>query len=83
MLATRKIRCVMIVASAENDGMPRPSQPRFRPSDLLPWADPHIRGLVEQLQEEVRHEAASGAAKNRLAERWPDADETVWDDPLC
>jgi hypothetical protein len=27
-----------------------------RPSDLLPWADPYIARLVQNLQEEVRHE---------------------------
>ncbi|MEN0109593.1 MAG: hypothetical protein AAF805_02605 [Planctomycetota bacterium] len=59
MVTTQKIRCVVVVASPENDRMPQPSQPRFRPSDLLPWADPHIRSLVEQLQAEVREEAAT------------------------
>lgn len=56
MVSARKIRCVVVVAGSENDGMPSPPQPRFRPSDLLPWADPHIRSLVEQLQQEVREE---------------------------
>ena len=44
----------------------RVTQPRFRPSDLLPWADPHIRSLVEQLQEEVREEASQ---RQGLADR--------------
>lgn len=56
MVTARKIHCFVVVADAENDGMPQPTQPRFRPSDLLPWADPHIRSLVEQLQSEVREE---------------------------
>ncbi len=30
-----------------------------RPSDLLPWADPYIARLVQNLQEEVRHERAA------------------------
>ncbi|TWU00673.1 hypothetical protein Pla108_16250 [Botrimarina colliarenosi] len=58
MVATRKIRCVVVLADAETHGMTQRTQPRFRPSDLLPWADPHIRSLVEQLQQEVRDEEA-------------------------
>lgn len=58
MVAARKIRCVIVLADAETVGMPQRTQPRFRPSDLLPWADPHIRSLVEQLQQEVREEEA-------------------------
>ncbi|MEO1495880.1 MAG: hypothetical protein AAFV43_01895 [Planctomycetota bacterium] len=42
--------------------MPTRLERRFRPSDLLPWADPHIRSLVEQLQDEVRQEQSAGAA---------------------
>ena len=58
MVAARKIRCVIVLADAETLRMPQRTQPRFRPSDLLPWADPHIRSLVEQLQQEVREEEA-------------------------
>ncbi|MEO0530375.1 MAG: hypothetical protein AAF266_07320 [Planctomycetota bacterium] len=56
MVTTQEFRCVVVLAEAETDSMARPTQPRFRPSDLLPWADPHIRSLVEQLQDEVRSE---------------------------
>lgn len=56
MVTTQEFRCVVVLAETENDGMPQRSQPRFRPSDLVPWADPHIRSLVEQLQNEVRAE---------------------------
>lgn len=56
MVTTHEFRCVVVLAETENDGMAQRSQPRFRPSDLLPWADPHIRSLVEQLQDEVRDE---------------------------
>lgn len=58
MVAAQKIRCVVVLAESETHGMPQRTQPRFRPSDLLPWADPHIRSLVEQLQQEVREEEA-------------------------
>lgn len=62
MVTASKIRCVVVVAPAESEGMPPRTESRFRPSDLLPWADPHIRSLVEQLQDEVRQEQAAGAA---------------------
>ena len=56
MVSAPKIRCVVMLAPSENDVMTSRYTPRFRPSDLLPWADPHIRSLVEQLQDEVREE---------------------------
>lgn len=59
MVIARKIRCVVVVAEAENDVMTQRHQPRFRPSDLLPWADPHIRSLIEGLQDEVREEESN------------------------
>lgn len=62
MVTASKIRCVVVVAPAETEGMPTRAEARFRPSDLLPWADPHIRSLVEQLQDEVRQEQAAGAS---------------------
>jgi hypothetical protein len=63
MVAARQIRCVVIETSAETVDMPRFTQPRFRPSDLLPWSDPYIRSLVEQLQQEVREDNARRAAE--------------------
>lgn len=82
MVAVRKIRCVVVVVPAEVDGMihhdtPEASQPRFRPSDLLPWSDPYIRSLVEQLQEEVRSEAAEARATRTRIEELPTSDR--WD----
>ena len=62
MVTAPKIRCVVVVAGSEELGMTSRHQPRFRPSDLLPWADPHIRSLVEQLQDEVRDEATARPA---------------------
>ncbi len=57
------------------------SKPRFRPSDLLPWADPHIRSLVEQLQAEVRQETANGRStkqhNNRIETINPPAAESM------
>lgn len=73
MVTAPKIRCVVVVAGSENDGMSARYQPRFRPSDLVPWADPHIRSLIEQLQDEIREEAAT--AGEPAAETTPRAEE--------
>lgn len=61
MAPTRKIRCVAVVVSVEDSFMDHDTNhtspaPRFRPSDLVPWADPQIAGLVQKLQNEVRDE---------------------------
>ena len=75
MLASTKIRCVVVVTSVENDRMTPSSQPRFRPSDLVPWTDPDICAMVEQLQKEVREETSTQAKShnlhNRLEDQWP------------
>jgi hypothetical protein len=34
-----------------------------KPSELVPWADPYIAGLVRRLQSEVRMERAALAAR--------------------
>jgi len=82
MVTDRKIRRVVVVADAEMQRMPTPTKPRFRPSDLLPWADPHIRSLVQQLQDEVREEATHRrAAEPRLEdvtrERWEELEAAL------
>ena len=59
-----KVRCIVVVAPSPEAAAPR-SEPRFRPSDLLPWADPHIRSLVEQLQDQVRQEKREQRAAAR------------------
>lgn len=60
MVAPTKIRCAVVTITADDNGMPNINasefEPRFRPSDLLPWADPYIAGLVRKLQAEVRSE---------------------------
>ena len=82
MIASPKIRCVVVLADAETLGMPQRTQPRFRPSDLLPWADPHIRSLVQQLQQEVREEEAARREATRPASSAADEALTL-DDELA
>lgn len=71
MNAPRRIRTVVVsvpvdqdwlageseTSTAEFDLPAHFSRPRFRPSDLVPWSDPYIAGLVRKLQDEVRNEA--------------------------
>src|SRR5690606_6714218 len=58
MNAPRTIRTVVVTIDAEDLDTPPTNQgiqqARFRPSDLVPWSDPYIAGLVRRLQDEVR-----------------------------
>jgi hypothetical protein len=55
MNAPRRIRTVVVEVAADNDWLANGgSRPRFKPSDLVPWSDPYIAGLVRKLQDEVR-----------------------------
>ncbi len=59
MKTPRRIRTVVVTVPADSDWLngDRPtSNPRMKPSNLLPWSDPTIASLVEKLQEEVRQE---------------------------
>ncbi len=94
MVAPRKVRKIVctVIRVPENTEAPttrnRASQhryaiPRFatRPSDLLPWADPYIAQLVQNLQTEVRDERAqanrsSVATGSPIAEMEPPCPST-------
>lgn len=70
MVTTHQIRCIIVHVADETTNMNlpspsnkhnneflrvnAPSSPRFRPSDLVPWSDPCIAGLIHKLQNEVR-----------------------------
>lgn len=83
---TRRVVCTIVRVPADLNAETRASEPRaaargLRPSELLPWADPYIAGLVTQLQDEVRREqrrAALAKARERRqaggAAAWPKAD---------
>ncbi|QDU90798.1 hypothetical protein Pla175_42110 [Pirellulimonas nuda] len=62
-----KIRCTVVSMPTETVSMPNATQPRFRPSDLLPWADPYIASLVHKLQNEVREERRDSRLRQRLS----------------
>ncbi|MEM9660288.1 MAG: hypothetical protein AAF961_18140 [Planctomycetota bacterium] len=62
----RRIFCqVLCIDKSSSSDSANPSR---RPSQLLPWADPYIAGLVTQLQAEVRRERSTGDRKS--PSRW-------------
>ncbi|MEN1678061.1 MAG: hypothetical protein AAGJ46_00600 [Planctomycetota bacterium] len=92
MATARTIRCRVVVVDAptETGFGPNPARPesesRTRPSEMLPWADPYIAGLVRKLQAEVREEVATkpkattqrlGAPVADLEWPWAEATETT------
>jgi len=82
--SSRKIRCHIITVAADGESAnardESPRGARFRPSDLVPWADPYIAGLIHKLQDEVRREGRPApAVKQGLGA--PVADlEWPWED---
>lgn len=65
MVAPRKLKkvfCTVVRVPALGE---RTINRISRPSELLPWADPYIARLVQNLQEEVRHEYAQSPAGYR------------------
>jgi hypothetical protein len=54
---TRRILCQVLVAPESLLG-----GDRYKPSALVPWADPYIAGLVRRLQSEVRFDRAEAAS---------------------
>ena len=65
MVAPRKIKKVFctVVRVPVTEDRSRRQDDRFsaRPSDLLPWADPHIARLVKRLQDEIRQQRRSAS----------------------
>ena len=58
MVAPRKTKVFCTVVRVPVPGKNIP-QRMNRPSDLLPWADPYIARLVQNLQQEVRSERST------------------------
>lgn len=57
MLAPSRIRCRVIAVPVS--GEIASWRGAARPSELVPWADPYIAGLIHRLQEDVRRQRAS------------------------
>lgn len=53
---TQRIVCTAI--RVDEPGVSRGNRLAYKPSTLVPWADPYIAGLVRRLQSEVRFERA-------------------------
>lgn len=71
MVAEKTIGCAVVCVPAETSRMDERHQARFRPSDLVPWADPYIASLVHKLQREVREERqAQLKAERDAAPAW-------------
>lgn len=89
LTTTQRIVCT-VVRTAE-PGVSRTNRLAYKPSTLVPWADPYIAGLVRRLQSEVRFERATVlSAAGRLdaphADLEPpspsiDSDWDAWDQP--
>jgi hypothetical protein len=61
-IKSRRVVCTIVrVAEAPSVAVERLVR---KPSQLLPWADPYIAGLVRRLQSEVRMERAAEAERS-------------------
>lgn len=62
---TQRIVCTAI--RVDEPGISRGNRLAYKPSTLVPWADPYIAGLVRRLQSEVRFERAAVVADSHVA----------------
>ena len=60
----KKIYCTIVRVPSVPE---RVANRMARPSDLLPWADPYIARLVENLQQEVRSERLTRLERSSTA----------------
>jgi hypothetical protein len=86
-------RIVCTAVRIDEPGVSRSNRLAYKPSELVPWADPYIAGLVRRLQSEIHFEratamsaVATGAAVGEHADLEPpsptfDADWEAWDQP--
>ena len=58
LTTTQRIVCTAV--RIDEPGVSRSNRLAYKPSALVPWADPYIAGLVRRLQSEVRFERADG-----------------------
>jgi hypothetical protein len=77
-------RIVCTAVRIDVPGVSRSNRLAYKPSELVPWADPYIAGLVRRLQSEVRFERAGIASPHAdLEPPSPsiDADWDAWEHP--
>jgi hypothetical protein len=89
LATTQRIVCTAV--RIDEPGVSRGNRLAYKPSALVPWADPYIAGLVRRLQSEVRFERATvtmgvAATASVTADLEPpspsfDADWEAWDQP--
>jgi hypothetical protein len=82
LTSTQRIICTAI--RIDDPKFTSANRVAYKPSELVPWADPYIAGLVRRLQSEVRFERAVVAeVRADLEPPTPaiDADWDSWDQP--
>jgi hypothetical protein len=93
LTTTQRIVCTAV--RIDEPGVSRGNRLAYKPSALVPWADPYIAGLVRRLQSEVRFERATvtmgaaamaGTTGDVRADLEPpspsfDSDWEAWDQP--
>ena len=67
-MIARRIKCLVIEVPVTRTPDTK-TQPRQSATDLLPWADPYIAGLIRKLQDEVRAELADPPTDCRFEAR--------------
>ncbi len=85
--STQRIVCTAVHVSEEyaQPGSTHSNRMTYKPSTLVPWADPYIAGLVRRLQSEVRFERAAAPVSRVAADSYADLEppspsiDTDWD----
>src|SRR5262245_32778098 len=71
LTATQRIVCTAV--RIDEPGCESRNRLAPKPSELLPWTDPYIAGLVRRLQSEVRFERATlVTAQTEVTQQVPD-----------
>jgi hypothetical protein len=87
---TSSHRSVCTAVRIDEPGVSRSTRLAYKPSELVPWADPYIAGLVRRLQSEIHFERATAlsavAVSSERADLEPpsptfDSDWEAWDQP--
>jgi hypothetical protein len=77
LITSQRIVCTAV--RIDEPGVSRGNRLAYKPSALVPWADPYIAGLVRRLQSEVRFERASVMAPHADLEPPSPSFDPDWD----